>query len=163
MLRPTPNSRMRKATPFILLACACGAAMHGSPPGGAAAPQPAARAGSGGGDAGPAAGFDAILARGASVAPGMRERARKESAGDRVELVRAEGRDVCVRVAFEATAPVLAKLVDAAGGALAATHAAEVDGVLGERGPVCVRKGDSVSGIADGPAARVRWVAWSAP
>jgi hypothetical protein len=93
----------------------------------------------------------------------MREAARKESEGERIELLRAGGRDTCVRVAFEATAPVVAKLVDGVGHVLAATHEPATEGVLGERGPVCVRKGEVVAGLAEGPPARLRWVAWEAP
>jgi hypothetical protein len=104
-----------------------------------------------------------MASRGQALAPGMREVARKETRGERVDLVHAEGRDACVRVAFEASAPVLAKLVDGAGNVLVVGGAAASDGVLGERGPVCVRKGDTVACIADGGPARIRWVAWEAP
>src|SRR4030088_1555656 len=87
--------------------------------------------------------FAALVARGAMVAPGMREVARKESAGDKVEIANAGGRDACVRVVFEASSPVVAKLVDREGNVLASNDAPATDGVLGERGPVCVRKGDA--------------------
>lgn len=126
------------------------------------------------------AGFQALEARGAALAPGMRVAARKESAGgEGVEIVRAEGRDACVRVAFESTQPVTAELVDGSGRVLATTTAAAMGGVLGERGPVCIRKGDLVAavaspsegadapasdgaGVTTGSSARVRWVAWEA-
>ena len=74
-----------------------------------------------------------FAARGPFVAPGMREVARVESAGDPVELVRAEGHDTCVRVAFEATAPVVATLSDAEGSVLASSEAPAIEGVLGAR------------------------------
>jgi hypothetical protein len=109
------------------------------------------------------AAFDALAARGQALSPGMREVARKETRGERVDLVHAEGHDACVRVAYEASAPVLARLVDGAGNVLVAASAAANDGVLGERGPVCVRKGDTVACLADGGPARIRWVAWEAP
>jgi hypothetical protein len=109
------------------------------------------------------AAFDALAARGRASSPGMREVARKETAGERVDLARAETRDVCVRVVFESSAPVLAKLVDGSGNVLVAGTAPATDGVLGEHGPVCVRKGDVVSCVADGGPARIRWVAWAAP
>ena len=127
-------------------------------------PAPAAAAPSASSTAESLAAFDALAARGASLAPGMREVARKEGGSDAVELVKAEARDACVRVAFEASAPVEAKLVDHAGNVLAASDAPAADGVLGARGPVCVRKGDVVRGISDASGAtRVRWVAWEAP
>jgi hypothetical protein len=107
--------------------------------------------------------FEGLSARGGKLSPGMREVARKETAGERVDLVRAEGRDVCVRVAFEANAPVVARLVDSAGNVLVANASAATEGVLGERGPVCVRKGEVVACVADGGPARIRWVAWEAP
>ena len=111
--------------------------------------------------------FDALAARGASVAPGMREVARVETTGDGVvEVVRAGERDTCVRVAFEASSPVVARLLDTEGNVLAASDVPEAEGVLGQRGPVCVRRGDAVSAAAGGAEAavpNVRWVAWQAP
>jgi hypothetical protein len=93
----------------------------------------------------------------------MREVARMQSAGDKVEIAHAEGRDACVRVAFEASSPVVAKLMDREGNVLASSNVPATDGVLGQRGPVCVRKGDNVSAIAEGPDANVRWMAWASP
>ncbi len=93
----------------------------------------------------------------------MRPVAERENAGERVELVRAGDRDACVRVVFEATMPIVARLVDAEGSELAGTRAAATKGTLGEDGPVCVRKGNIVSALADAPWARVRWVAWASP
>ena len=80
-----------------------------------------------------------------------------------MELVRAGGRDTCVRVAFEAAAPVLARLLGADGTVLCETHSPATAGVLGERGPVCVRKSDSVSAVAEGGGGRTRWIAWASP
>jgi hypothetical protein len=110
-----------------------------------------------------ASAFDAMATRAAPLVPGMREVARVEGGAETVDLVRAEGRDVCVRVAYEATGAVLAKLVDRTGGVLAAAPGQATEGVLGERGPVCVRRGDVVRGVAEGAGARVRWMAWQAP
>jgi hypothetical protein len=168
---------VREAFPFVLLACACGAALREPLPGlesapRAAAPQPH--------DLEARAAFDALSARAEVLAPGMRETARKESGGEQVEIVRAREHDVCVRIAFEASAPVIAKLLDGAGGLLAESSAPAREGVLGEKGPVCVRKGDAVACAAEngdaGDAdtdvdtgartpghAKVRWVAWEAP
>jgi hypothetical protein len=128
--------------------------------------------------------FDALAARGSAVAPGMREVARRETTGPAGEIViaRAEGHDTCVRVAFSATQAVTARLVDGAGNVLAETDAPATEGVLADKGPVCVRKGDVITGVGiavgtDGTAAAahaaqapyvayvtyVRWVAWQAP
>jgi hypothetical protein len=161
-----PARLVRELVPFVLLACACGAAVRQPAtqptpalPQPSAAPAPDASAVS----AESRAVFDALAARGPSVAPGMREVTRKEGGADAVDLVKADARDTCVRAAYEASAPVTARLVDQAGHVLAGANAASTDGVLGEHGPVCVRKGDVVRGIAEGAGGRVRWVAWEAP
>jgi hypothetical protein len=93
----------------------------------------------------------------------MRAAVRRESTGEKIELVRAEQRDTCVRVAFEATVPVVAKLVDGTDRTLAETGTASIDGVLGEKGPICIRKGETLSVLVNGPRTRIRWVAWVAP
>jgi len=143
----------------VLLACACGMAARatGHPTATPPAPPEASAA-----TPGPNL-FESIEARGPSIAPGMHQVARQESTGEKVELVRADQQDTCVRVAFEAAVPVLAKLVDGANRALATTGSAAVEGVLGEHGPVCIRKGEALSVAVDGPGAPVRWVAWAAP
>jgi hypothetical protein len=108
------------------------------------------------------------------LAPGMRAIAERETAGESVELVRAEGHDQCVRVAFEATSPVVAKLTDAKGIALASSSSPASTGTLGEAGPVCIRKGDAVSAVVDAAGrdvsdaaihggTHVLWIAWAAP
>ncbi len=68
-----------------------------------------------------------------------------------------------MRVAFEAAAPVLARLVDSEGTVLYEMHTAATAGVLGERGPVCVRKSDTVSATAEGSGGRIRRIAWASP
>jgi hypothetical protein len=93
----------------------------------------------------------------------MHQVARRDSAGEKIELVHAEQQDTCIRVAFAASVPVVAKLVDGVGNVVAETGAATVEGLLGEKGPVCIRKGEAVSVMVDGPGAAVRWVAWAAP
>jgi hypothetical protein len=93
----------------------------------------------------------------------MRRAAERESGGERVELVRTAEKDTCVRVAFESTEPVLARLLGADGTVLYEARAAATAGTLGDRGPICVRKGDTVSAAAEGPAGRVRWIAWASP
>jgi hypothetical protein len=107
--------------------------------------------------------FDAIAARAPIVAAGMREAARREATLDgasRVALVRADARDVCVRVAFVASAPIDVTLESTSTGTIASTvHALE--GLLGERGPVCVRRGDSVDAAIEGDrGTRIRFVVW---
>ena len=108
-----------------------------------------------------------LAARAPLVAPGMREAAKAEQAGDRArtDVVRAVTRDLCARVAFVASAPVTARLEDGAGNVLARVAAAQA-GALGERGPVCVRRGDVIRVSFDASLetrARVRWVGWAAP
>ena len=167
---------MRELLPFVLLVCACGAELRepargaagsttatATPSSGAAQAQGTASAATASGPA-----FDALAARAAELAPGMREVARKETGGEPVELVRATGADVCVRVAFEASTAVRARLLDEQGAELAATPAPAAAGVLGERGPVCVRRGEAVKAVADagdagGLTKPVRWMAWEAP
>jgi hypothetical protein len=157
----------REAIPLVLLACACGAAARVGPSSAAGSPRAPATSSAAfadfAGGVGGAGHFDSIETRAALVAPGMREIARRESAGERIELVRADRQDACVRVAFESTGPVVGKLVDGVGAVLAASQEATTRGVLGEHGPVCVRRGESVNAIAEGAPTRVRWVAWVAP
>jgi hypothetical protein len=96
----------------------------------------------------------------------MHEAARKEAAPGGtgpVDLVKADTRDACVRVAYAASAPVTAKLVDHTGAVLAASDAPSTEGTLGPKGPVCIRKGDVVRGVTDATGVHVRWVAWEAP
>jgi hypothetical protein len=173
MEKPPPSRLSRRIPPhvrelvsLVLLALACGAALRepfacarGVPRTSVVTPRavPSAK------PALSSTSFAALAARGAAVAPGMREVARLQSAGDKIEIAHAEGRDACVRVAFEASSPVIAKLVDGEGNVLASSNAPVTGGVLGERGPVCVRKGDNVSAVAEGLDANVRWVAWAAP
>jgi hypothetical protein len=164
--RRIPAPHVRELLPLVLLAFACGAVLREPlactrrvPPAGL----PPARAVASARPAEPSASFAALAARGAAVAPGMREVARLQSAGDKIEIAHAEGRDACVRVAFEASTPVVAKLVDGEGNVLASSNVPATYGVLGERGPVCVRKGDNVSAVAEGADANVRWVAWASP
>jgi hypothetical protein len=168
---------VREAIAFLLLACACGAATWRPAGGSATRPLPdepgrespsAEGAGSARAPSSPAhgpgtdQGFAALEARAASLAPGMRLTAERENSGDRIELVRASEKDTCARVAFEASAPVVAKLLDSAGLPLAEMQAAATEGELGERGPVCIRKGDAISGVATG-SAQVHWIAWALP
>jgi len=149
---------VREVLPFVLLACACGAAVTApAPPPPASAPATPAPAPA------PFESYDDLVALGPTLAPGMREIARKASADEAVELLHADSGDACLRVAFAAAAPIVAKLVDQGGEVLASVGPA-ADGALAERGPVCVRKGDVVRAIAEGAGrSHVRWLAWQAP
>jgi hypothetical protein len=162
--RRAPARLVRELGPFALLLCACGAAVREPAAASGALPVPAE-----GGERGANAvlastpgAFDALSARASSLAPGMREVARREGGTGAVDLAKAEGRDACVRVAFESSAPITVKLVDQGGNVLTATDGQATDGVLAAHGPVCVRKGDVVRGLAEGTGARVRWMAWQA-
>jgi hypothetical protein len=161
---------VREAFALLLLACACGVAARSAPPdrplGGSAAEDGAGESSgaySSRSELPDHEGFAEVEARGPTIASGMREVARRTSAGDRIELVRAEGQDTCVRVAFAAGLPIVAKLVDSSGQVVATTGAASTEGVLGETGPVCMRKGDSMSAVTEGVRGPVRWVAWASP
>jgi hypothetical protein len=153
---------VREAVAFLLLACACGAAtVRGRA-------QDVRRAGEAGARPDDASGpadrsFAPLEARGPLLAPGLKQAAERETHGERVELVRAADADVCARVAFQASAPVQARLLDGDGGVLAQTDAAALEGALGERGPVCVRKGDAIGAAAEGGPALVKWIAWASP
>jgi hypothetical protein len=168
---------VREAVAFLLLACACGAATlkgraedvrrdgedrrseaASSPVGGPARDVASVQTA-----AGWDRGFVTLEGRASVLAPGLRQAAERESAGEPTELVRAAVRDACVRVAFESGGPVTARLIDDDGGVLAETKAPALEGALGERGPVCVRKGDAVSAVAEGATARVKWIAWVSP
>jgi hypothetical protein len=158
---------VREAIAFLLLACACGAASWSGRASDAHKAQLDDEGLAAGGEpsrgVADAVAFVSLEALTPTLAPGMRRAAERESGGERVELVRAAGKDTCVRVAFEASAPVLARLLSADGTVLSETRAAAASGVLGERGPICVRKTDVVSATADGPGARIRWIAWASP
>jgi hypothetical protein len=158
---------VRESLAILFLACACGVAARSTPADRRAERSGVAELGgessTGVADRSDPASFAAVEARGPSIAGGMHEVARRASRGERVELVRAERQDTCVRVAFEASAPVVAKLVDTAGQVLATTSTASTEGVLGETGPVCMRRGDAIGAVAEGSGVSVRWVAWASP
>jgi hypothetical protein len=92
----------------------------------------------------------------------MRELARGEvSVPVSIGLPKIAG-DACVRVAFAAKAPVKALLESTTGDELAAAEPA-TDGVLGPRGPVCIRRGQGFRLSLEGSVSPVRYVVWVAP
>ena len=108
--------------------------------------------------------LDALAARAASLAPGMREEVRIETPGARlpVPLLRADKADACARVAFAAPSAGRAWLEDAKGAVLAETSGRS--GALGPRGPVCIRRGDTITLRFEGAdVSRLRVVAWVSP
>jgi len=120
--------------------------------------------------------LSALGEQGSTLAPGMRKLEDGELSGARDvahDLMAPVDKDTCVRVAWSANAAVDAKMLDASGRTLAEVRSAR-DGSLGERGPICARRGDTVrvqfapiaTAIADGGAPGnvvVRFVAWGSP
>jgi hypothetical protein len=155
---PRRTRLVREAASFVLLACACGMAVKRAPPPEAPPSPPTTTAPTPDPNR-----FESIEARGSLVAQGMRLAVRRESAGEKIELLRADANDTCVRVAFEAGAPIVARLTDKADKMVATSGPAAAEGLLGENGPVCIRKGEVLNITVDGPSAPVRWVAWAAP
>lgn len=103
-------------------------------------------------------------ARGEELAPTMRAVADKSGEVDAKERFAITGaaHDACVRVAFSAEKPVRAVL-ETERGVVAATGPAK-QGALGERGPVCVRKGDGLRLRFELEGrARIAWAAWESP
>ncbi len=171
-------SAARDALPIALLACACGASLHATPTESHEAraiaverpPPTVARApveqGAGGPDPSPRA--DALRARGASLAPGMRLVAEHASTDSAIDVLRADSQDECVRVAYDAPEPIVAELTDSKGDVLARSAAPASTGVLAAAGPVCVRRGDAVTAVAlrsddAGVRGPVLWAVWAAP
>jgi hypothetical protein len=93
----------------------------------------------------------------------MHETARVAGGASPAPLLGSAATDACLRVAYEADAPIQATLVDGAGHVLGESGPPALEGVVGQQGPVCVRKGDSVVGVPAGNATHVRWIAWQAP
>jgi len=158
---------VREAVAFLLLACACGAATAKGRADDAQRPRRDGRTDAADGAGAPTSGGDrsfvSLEGRATILAPGLHQAVERETGGERVELVRAASHDACVRVAFESSGPVTARLLDADGGVLAEMHAAAAEGALGEHGPVCIRRGDTVSAVAEGGGVRVKWIAWTSP
>ena len=154
---------MREAIAFLLLACACGAATwsggrtrraHRGPAGQQArrirATRPRRIRRRGRDSQGGFASLEALAAvAGARHASGGRTRERAASASSSCEPA---GRDTCVRVAFEAHGahPAPPPRRGRARVLCRDAHAARRQGRSAERGPVCVRKRDSVSAAAEG-------------
>jgi hypothetical protein len=108
--------------------------------------------------------LESIATRAGPAARGMREVARTELSTDAgrmsAEIARADTRDLCARVAYGAPDAVTARIEDAT--SVLAERSGETEGMLGARGPVCVKRGGVLRVTFEG-AARVRFVAWIAP
>jgi hypothetical protein len=112
-------------------------------------------------------GLDDLAALGPSVAAGMREVARGEivAAGGAVErgVVQAGPADTCIRLALAAQPPIRAWLTDGRGDRLAEVNDATRT-LLAPSGPVCARKGDTITVHVEAHAAyAARFVAWASP
>jgi hypothetical protein len=127
------------------------------------APKPVLHAEADAGAAEPLAAFEDIATGADKLAPAMREIGRDEKSGEKsvvAEILRTD-KDACVRLSFAATTELRAVLEDQSG-VLAETKSKT--GALGERGPVCIRKGNTIRARFEGDGAiRVRFVAWSSP
>ncbi|WP_394827466.1 hypothetical protein [Pendulispora albinea] len=120
----------------------------------------------GGTGSGPARSLEALGEEGKRLAAGMRvlKSAELSGTGDvGEELAAGLDTDACLRVAFSAAEAVVGRLEDDKGRVLAETPSTVTDGKLGERGPVCARRGETVRvrfGGAKGDVV-VRYVAWT--
>ena len=103
--------------------------------------------------------------QGPKVAAGMRALDGAElslSQEQTRDLVTAD-KDTCVRLVWSASTPVLVKLLDSSDHHLVESSSSK-DGTLGERGPICVRKGQTIRvQFTPSAAATVRYAAWASP
>jgi hypothetical protein len=114
-------------------------------------------------DAGlPAPTVESLALMVSALAPGMRELARGESPLPATIPLEPTGRDTCVRVVLGASAAVVGALVSDKGRVLDVTEAGRTT-VLGQRGPVCLRKDQAATIEVQGPASPVRYVVWVSP
>ncbi len=165
---------MRSLTVAIALAmCACGSSVPVAAPPPSAAPGPPASAlttAPAPAPAGPFEGLpslDALSARGPAVAAGMHEVVRGEimTGGGAAEraVVQAVQADTCLRVTVAAAPAVHAWLTNARGDRLA-DEKDVTSALLDALGPVCTRKGDTVTlHLEARDAFSARFVAWSSP
>jgi hypothetical protein len=109
----------------------------------------------------PAPTTDALALLGPSLAPGMREVARGESALPLSIVVPGESSDVCLRAVVAAGAPVAAALI-AEGRTLALSEPGP-RALLDAHGPICLRKGTHARIEAQGPRGPARYVVWASP
>jgi hypothetical protein len=126
----------------------------------ATASVPDASAGPEGGDNVPS--LRDLALRAPEVAPEMRVLAQGEAAPPSSVALPKASVDLCVRVVFAAGHAVRAKLETAEDGTLAEVGPVDA-GVLGLRGPVCVRKGREVTLTFGEGATRVRYIVWGSP
>jgi hypothetical protein len=153
----------------LVVAAAAGCHSEPAPPAVAAAfPRVSAADGSASGldspidPASEAPSLETLAEMGASLAPGMREVARGQSPMPASIPLLATNADVCLRAVFGAASPVIAALLAEPGGILAITRAG-TRATLEARGPVCMRKGQSVHIEVQGQAPLVRYVVWMTP
>jgi hypothetical protein len=111
--------------------------------------------------------FDALASRVTTLAPGMREVSRGDLTSEALPpthlVVRADTADTCARVALAAEPAVRVSLTDGRGDVLAQAGSL-ADGAIAAHGPVCVRKGDTITLNVEATAPwAVRFVAWASP
>jgi len=108
--------------------------------------------------------LEALGEEGNRLAAGMRPLKSAELSGAREvgqELVANLDADACLRVVFSSAEAVVAKLADDKGRTLAELPAV-LDGKLGERGPICVRRGTTVHVQFSAPGdIVVRFASWT--
>jgi hypothetical protein len=125
-----------------------------------------ARAADAGPPESPLATFEELDGDKGSLAAGMRPLDRADVGSELMRDLIAEAKaDTCVRISISATTPVAAELVDDRSRALAEAPEG-TRSALGERGPVCIRRGDTVRirfTPRAGTAPRIRFVAWASP
>jgi hypothetical protein len=122
------------------------------------------------GDAGPVesalATFEELDGDKGSLAAGMRALDRGDVGPELARDLIADAKaDTCVRVSFSATTPVSAELLDDHARSLAEAPEA-TRSTLGDRGPICIRRGDTMRlrfAPRAGTTPHIRFVAWASP
>lgn len=111
--------------------------------------------------------LDAIDREQPDVAPGMANILSDEldvSGTHTRAVVSGAANDTCIRVLFRSTAAVRGRLLADDGRELARTAGATERGLLGEGGPVCVRRGEGIKlEFSSAGDAHVGFCVWAAP
>lgn len=97
---------------------------------------------------------DPLAVEPASLAPGMREVVKADISTSKNFEIPTEA-DTCVRVAVRSLSPVKVKLSSKSGTTFEGS-------TIGEKGPVCVRKGDALT-LDVTTDAKTRVVVWASP